>query len=103
MSNEWETITNDPDMHTLLKNGVLAISPYEYRLQRRKKEKVMPPILAGDCVTIGSNSALRYVLNAAYADETTIYTKLQPDDRTGFFKSDVSRIYRSGTEIWRRE
>lgn len=103
--NEWETCQTfaavDP---AFVEQGPVIMVPrqdgYEYRLQRRKKEKAMPELMRGDGIQSEWHTGV-YMGTVDYDTKYSINT-LSGINRV-IRPEEVINVMRAGQEIWRRE
>lgn len=102
--NEWETVITDNLSQidrAIDMTCVTADVHYEYRLQRRKKEKVMPEPREGMGVwfkfeTAGGNGVIMRVCG------DVIIANKNNGEEYMFNKDKILSLYCRGAEIWRR-
>lgn len=105
--NEWETIEKyDSDLqlvqNTCIRGSVIQ-GNCEYRLQRRKKEKVMPEMPCpsrNDGIVVKTGKI--WVLTGDWQNDCSPGANAT-GDRTTVFAEEVIEIWRCGKQIWRRE
>jgi hypothetical protein len=106
--NEWETIeqTMQTGRIDVFESGCICTSHlmmdgYEYRLQRRKKEKVMPEICRKDALHI-QHDFCRECVWVSYSDLESSWVVNDKGLEFKVKKDCILVIYRNGQEIWRR-
>jgi hypothetical protein len=105
MSNqsEWETVEGERTIaEHITTYHIHDDDRYEYRLQRRKKEKPMPGLERGDAFSVYPEGGDWVIFMEYLRDSNKIIAYNCQGMRLGYCAYEITRIRRNGTEIWRR-
>jgi hypothetical protein len=104
---DWETVKEEivQGERGAYFNVIIERDPdYDFRIQRRKKEKPMPTIEPGMLVAIKGWAKQRFPVAESLSEAIYVWVFHSTDfNRTGYFHSEVMAVWdRDGVEIWRR-